>query len=154
MIGLILRSIVGETFVSAGESFEVSSSRAHGHVKAVSLAMQRLGFVSLLFSKPCPERDLMQAMGASRIVCPATKLATTRLWTISTLAQEFGVPDANEDDLYAATDWLRAGQDWVQKKLAARHLKEDALVLYDLSSSYFEDSHCPLAKLAGLQPRR
>ena len=147
VIDLIRRSLAGETFVPAGEAFEISSSRAHGHVQAVSLAMQRLGFASLLASKPCPERDLVAAMVASRIVCPATKLATTRLWHTSTLAAEFGVADATEDDLYAAMDWLLAGQDRIQKKLAARHLKEDALVLYDLSSSYFEGSHCPLAKL-------
>ena len=84
--------------------------------------MQRLGFASLLASKPCPERDLVQAMVASRIVCPATKLATTRLWHTSTLAQEFGAQGASEDDLYAAMDWLLAGKDRIQKKLAARHL--------------------------------
>ena len=109
--------------------------------------MQRLGFASLLASKPCPERDLVAAMVASRIICPATKLATTRLWHTTTLAVEFGVTDATEDDLYAAMDWLLGGQDRIQKKLAARHLQEDSLVLYDLSSSYFEGSHCPLAKL-------
>jgi transposase len=147
VIDLIRRSLAGETFVPAGQTFGISSSRAHGHVQAVALAMQRLGFAGLLASKPCRERDLVQAMVASRIICPATKLATTRLWNLSTLAQEFGVPDASEDDLYGAMDWLLAGQDRIQKKLAARHLKDDALVLYDLSSSYFEGSHCPLAKL-------
>ncbi len=147
VIDLIRRSLKGETFVSADASLEICASRSHGHVQAVALAMQRLGFASLLASKPCPERDLVQAMVASRILCPATKLATTRLWHTSTLAQEFGVLDATEDDLYAAMDWLLAGQDRIQKKLAARHLKEDSLVLYDLSSSYFEGSHCPLAKL-------
>ena len=147
VIELIRRSLQGETFVPAGEAFEISSSRAHGHVQAVALAMQRLGFASLLASKPCRERDLVQAMVASRILCPATKLATTRLWHTSTLAEEFGVADATEDDLYAAMDWLLAGQGRIQKKLAARHLEEDALVLYDLSSSYFEGQHCPLAKL-------
>ena len=147
VIDLIRRSLQGETFVPAGEAFEISSSRAHGHVQAVSLAMQRLGFASLLATKPCPERDLVQAMVASRIVCPATKLATTRLWHTSTLAEEFGVADASEDDLYAAMDWLLAAQDRIQKKLAARHLRDDSLVLYDLSSSYFEGSCCPLAKL-------
>jgi len=147
VIDLIRRSLAGETFVPAGEAFEIYSSRAHGHVQAVALAMQRLGFASLLSSKSCPERDLVQAMVASRILCPATKLATTRLWHTSTLADDFGVPDATEDDLYAAMDWLPAGQNRIQKKLAARHLKEDSLVLYDLSSSYFEGSHCPLAKL-------
>ena len=147
VIDLIRRCLAGESFVPAGQAFEISSSRAHGHVQAVSLAMQRLGFSSLLASKPCPERDLVAAMVAARIVCPATKLATTRLWHTSTLASEFGVTDATEDDLYAAMDWLLAGQERIQKKLAARHLKEDSLVLYDLSSSYFEGSACPLAKL-------
>ncbi|MDP2371780.1 IS1634 family transposase [Rhodoferax sp.] len=147
VIDLIRRSLQGETFVPVGEAFEICSSRAHGHVQAVALTMQRLGFASLLASKPCPERDLVQAMVASRIICPATKLATTRLWHASTLAHEFGVTDATEDDLYAAMDWLLAGQDRIQKKLATRHLTDDALVLYDLSSSYFEGSHCPLAKL-------
>ena len=147
VIDLIRRSLQGETFVPAGEAFEICSSRSHGHVQAVSLAMQRLGFASLLSSKPCPERDLVQAMVASRIICPATKLATTRLWHTSTLAEDFCVRDATEDDLYGAMDWLLAGQSRIQKKLAARHLKEDSLVLYDLSSSYFEGSHCPLAKL-------
>ena len=147
VIDLIRRSLAGETFVPAGEALEICSSRAHGHVQAVALAMQRLSFASLLASKACPQRDLVAAMVASRIICPATKLATTRLWHTSTLAQEFGVQDASEDDLYAAMDWLLAGQDRIQKKLAARHLKDDSLVLYDLSSSYFEGSHCPLAKL-------
>jgi hypothetical protein len=147
VIDLIRRSLAGESFVPAGQAFEITSSRSHGQVQAVCLAMQRLGLASLLASKPCRERDLVLAMVASRIICPATKLATTRLWHTSTLAQEFGVCDASEDDLYAAMDWLLAGQDRIQKKLAARHLKEDALVLYDLSSSYFEGSHCPLAKL-------
>ena len=147
VIDLIRRSLAGETFVSAGAAFEVCSSRAHGHVQAVALAMKRLGFAGLLASKPCAERDLVCAMVASRIISPATKLATTRLWHTSTLAAEFGVAGASEDDLYAAMDWLLAGQDRIQKKLASRHLQQDALVLYDLSSSYFEGTHCPLAKL-------
>ena len=146
-VQMIRASLRGDVLQPIDQTFEITASPAHGHVQAVSLAMQRLGFASLLAAKPCPERDLVAAMVASRIVCPATKLATTRLWHTSTLAQEFGVTDATEDDLYAAMDWLLAGQDRIQKKLAARHLKEDALVLYDLSSSYFEGSHCPLARL-------
>ena len=144
----------GEVLRPVAQTFEISHSRAHGHVQAVSLAMQRLGFASLLASKPCTERDRVAAMVASRIICPSTKLATTRMWHTSTLAQEFGVQDATEDDLYAAMDWLLAGQDRIQKKLAARHLNEDSLVLYDLSSSYFEGSHCPLAKLGYSRDRK
>ncbi len=147
VIDLIRRSLQGETFVPLGQALEICSSRAHGHVQAVGLAMQRLGFASLLASKPCRERELVLAMVAQRIISPATKLATTRLWHTSTLASDFGVLDACEDDLYAAMDWLLAGQGRIQKKLAARHLKDDGLVLYDLSSSYFEGSHCALAKL-------
>jgi transposase len=101
----------------------------------------------LIASKPCRERELVLAMVASRIVAPHTKLATTRWWHTTTLAEDFGVVDASEDDLYAAMDWLLARQGAIQKKLAARHLSEGGLVLYDLSSSYFEGSCCPLAKL-------
>jgi transposase len=87
------------------------------------------------------------AMVGSRIVAPHTKLATTRWWHTTTLAEDFGVVDASEDDLYAAMDWLLARQDTIQKKLATRHLSAGGLVLYDLSSSYFEGSTCPLAKI-------
>ncbi len=137
----------GEVLRPVAQTFDITRSQSHGQVQAVALTMQRLGFASLLSSKSCAERDLVQAMVASRILCQATKLATTRLWHTSTLAEEFGVQDATENDLYGAMDWLLAAQDRIQKKLAARHLKEDSLVLYDLSSSYFEGSHCPLAKL-------
>jgi transposase len=146
-VQMIRSTLRGDVLQPIDQTFEITASAAHGHVQAVWQAMQRLGFASLLASKPCPDRDLVAAMVASRIICPATKLATTRMWHTSTLAHEFGVTDATEDDLYAAMDWLLAGQDRIQKKLAARHLQEDALVLYDLSSSYFEGSHCPLAKL-------
>ena len=147
LIEIIRRSLQGETFVALGEAFEVAASRAHGHVHAVALAMQRLGFASLLASKPSRERELVLAMVAARIVAPSPKLATTRWWHTTTLASDFGVANANEDDLYAAMDWLRERLDAIQKKLAARHLSAGALVLYDLSSSYFEGSCCPLARL-------
>jgi hypothetical protein len=86
-------------------------------------------------------------MVAARIIAPHTKLATTRWWGSTTLAEDFGVAEANEDDLYAAMDWLLSRQEAIQKKLAARHLEAGSLVLYDLSSSYFEGTTCPLAKL-------
>ena len=78
---------------------------------------------------------MVLAMVASRILDPDTKLATTRRWHASTLAEDFGVAAADEDGLYAAMDWLLARQDAVQAKLAARHLSAGGLVLYDLSSS-------------------
>jgi transposase len=129
------------------QPFEAIASPSHGHVQAVALTLQRLGLAGLIASKPCRERDLVLAMLSARIIAPHTKLATTRWWHTTTLAEEFGVVDADEDDLYAAMDWLLARQDAIQKKLAARHLSEGGLVLYDLSSSYFEGSCCPLGKL-------
>ena len=147
LVDIIRRSLQGETFVPLGQAFEISRSRAQGHVHAVATAMQRLGFASLIAAKPCRERDLVMAMVASRIVAPQTKLATTREWHSTTLAEDFAVEDANEDDLYAAMDWLLAHQGRIEKKLAARHLSEGGLVLYDLSSSYVEGTTCPLAKL-------
>jgi transposase len=147
LIEIIRRSLQGETFVPVAQAFEVSCSRTHGHVQAVTAALQRLGFAALLASKPCRERALVLAMVAARIIAPHTKLATTRWWHTTTLAADFGVTDASEDDLYAAMDWLLQRQDRIQKKLAARHLHAGGLVLYDLSSSYFEGTTCPLAKL-------
>ena len=147
LIEIIRRSLQGETFVPLGQAFEVIDSRPHGHVQAVTQAMQRLDFASVLGSKSCRERELVLAMVAARIVAPSPKLATTRWWHTCTLASDFGVAEATEDDLYASMDWLLARQDAIQKKLAARHLSEGGLVLYDLSSSYFEGTTCPLAKL-------
>ena len=146
LVEVIRRSLQGETFVPLAQAFEITASLAHGHVQAVALAMQRLGFASLIASKTCGERDLVMAMVGSRILAPQTKLATTRWWHTTTLAEDFGVQSASEDDLYAAMDWLLERQDAIQKKLAARHLDEGALVLYDLSSSYFEGCCCPLAR--------
>jgi Transposase DDE domain len=137
----------GESMQKPTERFEVIASKAHGAAQAVRVAMRRLELPKLLGSRPGPERDLVLAMVASRILAPHTKLATTRWWHTTTLAQDFGVVDANEDDLYEAMDWLLDHQEAIQKKLAARHLSPGGMVLYDLSSSYFEGVCCPLGKL-------
>ena len=147
IIDLVRRSLKGETFVPLAQAFEVTASQAHGHVQAVVDAMKRLGFAALIAARPCRERDLVLAMVAARILAPDTKLATTRWWHTTTLAETFGVADADENDLYAAMDWLLARQERIQKKLTARHLHDGSLALYDLSSSYFEGSTCPLARL-------
>jgi len=146
LVDIIRRSLQGETFVPLGQAFAITRSRAHGHVQAVETAMQRLGLASLIAAKPCRERDLVLAMVSSRIVAPQTKLATTRWWQTTTLAEDFAVSDANESELYAAMDWLLQRQGTIEKKLATRHLRVGGLVLYDLSSSYFEGTTCPLAK--------
>ncbi|MHB8564385.1 MAG: IS1634 family transposase [Acidiferrobacteraceae bacterium] len=136
----------GETWGPVTERFTVTQSRGHGSVEAVRVMMQRLGLASLIASRPCRERDIVLAMVASRILAPHTKLATTRWWHTTTLAEDFGVTEVSENECYTAMDWLLARQDRIQKKLAARHLQEDGLVLYDLSSSYFEGTTCPLAQ--------
>lgn len=126
--------------------FEVVHSRPQGHVDAVRVAMTRLGLPALLGTRPSQMRDRVLAMIAARILAPHTKLATTRWWHTTTLAEDFGVADATEQDLYAAMDWLLAQQDAIQSRLAARHLPAGSRVLYDLSSSYFEGVTCPLAQ--------
>jgi transposase len=136
----------GDALASAGQAFEIARSQAHGNVQAVMTAIKRLGLVSLIASEPGRERDLVVAMVAARVLAPHTKLATVRWWSSTTLAEEAGVADADQDDLYAAMDWLLERQDRIQKKLADRHLQQGAMVLYDLSSSYYEGTSCPLAK--------
>lgn len=147
VIELVRGSLKGEHFVPATDVFDVIESPQHGHVQAVLTAMRRLGFQNLIGSRPCRERDLVVAMVAARILEPDSKLATTRWWHTTTLPDLAGVADAEEDDLYAAMDWLFERQDTIEKKLAARHLHEGSTVLYDLTSSYFEGATCPLAAL-------
>jgi len=136
----------GDPMQSPAERFEVVASKAHGAAQAVRVAMRRLELPRLIGSRPSPERDRVLAMVASRILAPHTKLATTRWWHTTTVAQDFGVADADEDDLYEAMDWLLERQDAIQKKLSTRHLSPGGMVLYDLSSSYFEGSCCPLGR--------
>ena len=147
LIDLIRRSLAGERFLPAASAFRIERSQPHGHVQAVLASIRRLGLDSLLASKPCSERNLVLAMIAERLLHPCSKLATTRLWHSTTLAQQLGVASATEDDLYRAMDWLLARQPQIEKKLARRHLSAGALVLYDVSSSYYEGHHCPLARL-------
>ena len=147
LIDLVRRALRGETFVPVAERLEILGSRPHGHVHAVRLAMQRLKIDSLIGSRASPERERVLALIAARVLAPNTKLATTRWWHTSTLAEEFGVSGADADDLYAAMDWLLERQPVIEKKLAAKHLEEGCLALYDLSSSYFEGTHCPLGKI-------
>jgi transposase len=143
------RSLAGETLLSVDDVVEVvaDGSRPHGHVQAVLAAMKRLGFAELVASRPSRSRDLVVAMVAARILRPQSKLATTRWWHTTSLPTELGVADADQDDLYRAMDWVLERQGTIEKKLAARHLEEDGLALYDLTSSYFEGVTCPLAGL-------
>jgi hypothetical protein len=144
-IRLVLK---GEQLVPAGGGLECIRSLPHGHVEAVRTAIRRLGFEKLIDGKPSRERDLVVAMVAGRVLAPeASKLAMTHAWGNTTLAEDLGVADAHEKELYAAMDWLIERQDKIEKRLAKRHLKEGGLVLFDLTSSSFEGVTCPLAKI-------
>lgn len=140
------RLLRDETLVSPQDLLSTQKTLPHGHVEAVLMAIRRLGLDSMISAKPCPERDLVLAMIVQRLLDPGSKLATTRQWHSTTLAEELGVGEANEEDLYQAMDWLWERQERIEKKLAARHLEEGCLVLYDVSSSYYEGRTCPLAQ--------
>lgn len=141
------RLLKGEKLVAVDALFETVESRQQGHVNAVRTAMHKLGFAQLLGTKRSRQRDLVEALVAARILEPFSKLATTRWWHVTTRPGELGVQDATEDDLYEAMDWLLERQQDIERKLATRHLKDGAMVLYDLTSSYFEGVTCPLAAL-------
>ncbi len=133
------------------QDFRIVRSLPHGHVAAVTSTMRKLGIANLLGSKSAPERDLCMAMIAARILSPGSKLATSRALGVetlaNTLAQECALEeDLDENHLYQAMDWLLPRQARIEKALAVRHLKEGSLVLYDLTSSYFEGKSCPLAR--------
>jgi len=142
----VLRLVLkGQTLVSPAQAFQIVASYHHGHVQAVLLAMRRLAFPQLLAPRPSPERDLAQALVAAQLLRPASKLAITRWWRITTLPSQLKVTGATEDDLYEAMDWLLERQSGIEQRLAARHLEQGGLALYDLTSSYFEGVTCPLA---------
>ena len=146
VIDLIRRSLKGETFVPASEIFKDIHALHHGHVEAVLIMIRRLGLDTLIASRPSRQRDLVLAMIVERLLFPGSKLATTRHWHVTTLAQELRVQDATENDLYTAMDWLLERQKAIEQKLAQKHLTNGGLVLYDVSSSYYEGETCPLAR--------
>lgn len=133
------------------DSFRISRSLPHGHVAAVLASLRKLHLDSILDPSPCRQRDLVIAMIAARILDPASKLATSRGLHSDTLHHSLGqvlhVDSADESELYQAMDWLLPRQSRIEQKLAKRQLSSGGLVLYDLTSTYFEGRHCPLAKL-------
>ena len=146
LIDIIKRSLKGETFVPAADAFKITRSLPHGHVEAILKMIRKLGLDDLIASEPSRRRDLVVAMIAERLLFPSSKLANTRHWHDTSLAEELDVADSTEDQLYDAMDWLLERQSAIEKKLAKRHLSDGALVLYDVTSSYYEGKTCPLAR--------
>ena len=139
--------LAGKTLIAGEEALSITDSLPAGHAEAVLGAARRLGLPRLLDRSPSKNRDLALAMICQRVLSPGSKLATARALQQSTLGAELGVEDADQDDLYAAMDWLLERQEGIESRLAKRHLKDGTLVLYDVSSSYFEGRSCPLAAL-------
>ena len=125
----------------------ITASVPHGHVAAVHAMAVKLGLPALL-GPACRQRDLALALIISRVVAPASKLSTVHWWADTTLGTDLGAA-ASTGDIYAAMDWLEGQQDAIEKRLAARHLGPEAnpsrMALFDLSSSWLEGTHCPLA---------
>jgi transposase len=146
LIDMIKRSLKGESFVPAAEAIRITRTLPHGHVEAVLKMIHKLGLDDLIAAEPSRSRNLVVAMIVERLVFPSSKLANTRHWHATSLAAELNVADATEDQLYDAMDWLLERQSAIEKKLAKRHLSDGALVLYDVTSSYYEGKTCPLAR--------
>jgi transposase len=144
------RVLRGETLVAPEDAFEIERSLPHGNVAAVLGTLRRLGLEAVIERRPSRERSLSVSMVVARVIDPRSKLATARGLgedsAFSSLAESLGVVSASEDELYRAMDWILKRQARIENVLARRHLSQGSLVLYDLSSTYFEGKCCPLAK--------
>jgi hypothetical protein len=133
------------------QSFEVVRSQPYGHIAAVLGTLRQIGLDRDLDPQGCTERDLVMAMIVARLLEPTSKLATARGLgqeaPLSALVEDLDLAKVNESQLYAALDWLYVHQGAIEKRLASRHLQDGSLVLYDVSSTYFEGRRCPLAQL-------
>jgi hypothetical protein len=152
VIDLVREALRGTRFVPADEAdFRILRTRPHGHIAAVLGTLRKLGLEELLSKRRRPERDRVVAMIVSRVLEPASKLATARrlsgATTSSTLGELLDLGEVAVDDLYAALDWLGSCQGRIERALAERHLEEGTLLLYDVTSTYFEGRSCPLAAL-------
>ena len=140
----------GAAVPSLDTAFDVVRSLPHGHVAAVLGTIRQLRLDRLIDPEPSPERERVLAMIAARVLDPGSKLATARGLDAGTardtLADTLGLGPLDEDDLYAAMDWLLARQGRIEQRLAKRHLRDGTLVLYDLTSVWMEGRTCPLAR--------
>jgi Transposase DDE domain len=141
------KTVVGDL----DQAFDVVRSVPHGHVTAALRLLEKIKLDQVISRSPCRERDLCMAMLVARITAPGSKLAIARGLSEetadSTLGELLSVKNADENECYAAMDWLLERQASIESGLAKRHLTDGALVLYDVTSTYFEGRHCPLAKL-------
>jgi hypothetical protein len=158
ILELVRGALAGETYLPATARLEVGRSLPHGHVAAVVGTLRKIGLERALATRRSRPRDLVVAMVAARVLEPGSKLATARglapETAASSLGDVLGLGAVDEDELYAALDWLLARQARIETTLAKRHLKEGCLVLYDVSSSYYTGRHCPLAHFGHNRDRK
>jgi Transposase DDE domain len=147
-----LRGVLkGGTVIAAErDAFSVTRTLPHGHVAAALGTARKIGLDRVLGPDGDRCRDLVLALLVSRILDPASKLATARALSPATATSSLGemlrLGAVDEDELYIALDWLLERQPAIETALAKRHLNSGTLVLYDVSSSYMEGRCCPLAK--------
>lgn len=146
-IEALRRALRGEAVLAAGERLAIENPLPAGHVEAALAMARRLELARLIDRRPSRERELVMAMVVQRLLEPGSKLEMSRAFGRSTLAGELGLGGADQDDLYRAMDWLCGRQERIEERLARRHLRDGELVLYDVSSTYFEGRSCPLAEL-------
>lgn len=148
-VEVLRRVLKGEKLVAAEELVQVGRSVPYGHVAAVLGTIRRLKLDQVLGTKRSPERDRVLAMIVARLLAPDSKLATARGLgeesAFSALADALSLEPVSADSLYRSLDWLLERQPAIESKLAAKHLREGTLLLYDVSSTYLEGRHCPLA---------
>ena len=148
VIDLIDAGLKGQQLVPAASAVTITGSLPHGHAAAAHTMAAKLGLPALL-GPAGRQRDLVLALIISRVIQPGSKLSTLTWWADTTLGADLGVADASTDDIYAAMDWLEHRQDAIEARLAARHLapapNPARMALFDLSSSWLEGTHCPLA---------
>jgi hypothetical protein len=144
-IEVIKASLAGKTLVVAGGDVVIERSLPHGHVAAIWAQAKALGLPGLL-GPACAERDLAMAAIVARVARPGSKAATTKWWADTTMGADMGLADAGTDEVYSAMDWLVGRQGRIEAALAKRHLAPGGMVMFDLSSSWMEGTHCPLAK--------
>ncbi|WP_462287744.1 IS1634 family transposase [Nostocoides sp.] len=149
LIEVIRACLAGQAFIPADQAATITRSLPHGHVAAVWAQARALGLPGLL-GPPGRARDLAMGLIIARVLAPGSKLATISWWADTTLGVDLDLAGASTDEVYAAMDWLLGRQDAIEKQLARRHLAADAnparMALFDLSSSWMEGSHCPLAR--------
>ena len=153
-VDTLRRVLRGEKLIPAEQAFIIEQSLPHGHVEAVLGTLRKIGLEKMIASRRSRERDLVVAMIVEQILHHDSKLAGTRNWHSTSLAEELGVEDADENDLYHALDWLLERQKRIENKFAKLYFAEGSYAFYDVTSSYYEGQKCPLARMGNSKDKK